>query len=99
MENQVQKSVPNAMLIMICGIISIPFCCGVGTVAGVIALIMSSKANKLISQDPNGYIASEVKNVKLGRTCSMIGLGLQVLAFLFYIVYFVVIIGIAGSSF
>ena len=89
MENQVQKSVPNAMVIMICGIVSIPFCCGLGTVAGVIALIMSSKANKLISADPDGY--SDAKNVKIGRTCAMIGLALQVLAALFYIIYFVVI--------
>ena len=87
MENQVQKSVPNAMLIMICGIVSIVFCCGLGTVAGVIALIMSSKAKKLISQDPEGY--SDAKNVKIGRTCAMIGLGLQLLAVLFYIIYIV----------
>ena len=95
MENQVQKSVPNAMLIMICGIVSIVFCCGLGTIAGVIALIMSSKANKLIAADPDGY--SDAKNVKIGRTCAMIGLGLQVLAVLFYIVYFVIILGAAAS--
>ena len=88
MENQVQKSVPNAIVIMICGIVSIVMCCGLGTVAGIVALIMSSKANQLIAEDPNGYIASDVKNVKIGRTCSMIGLGLQVLA---AIVYFIVV--------
>ena len=93
MENQVQKSVPNAMLIMICGIVSIPFCCGLGTVAGVIALIMSSKANKLIAQDPNGY--SDAKNVKIGRTCAMIGLGLQVLYVVGYIL--MLILGMAAS--
>ena len=86
MENQVQKSVPNAMLIMICGIASI-VCCGIGFVAGIVALIMSSKANKLIAQDPNGY--SDAKNVKIGRTCAMIGVGLQVLWILFYIIYIV----------
>jgi len=89
MENQSQKSVPNAMLIMICGIASILFCCGMGTIAGIVALIMSSKANKLITEDPSGYTQSEVKNVKLGRRCSMIGLGLQVLVFILYIAMFV----------
>ena len=87
MENQVQKSVPNAMLIMICGIVSIVFCCGLGTVAGVIALIMSSKANKLIAADPDGY--SDAKNVKIGRTCAMIGVGLQALWILLYIIYMI----------
>ena len=82
MENQVQKSVPNAMLIMICGIASI-VCCGIGIVAGVVSLIMSSKANKLIAEDPDGY--SDVKNVKIGRKCAMIGLGLQVLGFIVWI--------------
>tara|TARA_B100000700_G_C15011727_1_gene841296 strand:- start:759 stop:1049 length:291 start_codon:yes stop_codon:yes gene_type:complete len=95
MENQVQKSVPNAMLVMICGIASIVFCCGMGTIAGVVALIMSSKANKLIAEDPSGYNASEVKNVKLGRTCSMIGLGLQVIVVIIYIA--VIFFGVASS--
>ena len=61
----------------------IVFCCGLGTVAGAVAIIMSSKANKLIAEDPDGY--SDVKNVKIGRKCAMIGLGLQVLGFIVWI--------------
>jgi len=89
MENQVQKSVPNAMLIMICGIVSIVFCCGLGTVAGAVAIIMSSKANKLIAEDPDGY--SDAKNVKLGRKCAMIGLGLQVLAVIVWVFWMFIV--------
>ena len=95
MENQVQKSVPNAMLIMICGIVSIVFCCGLGTVAGAVAIIMSSKANKLIAEDPDGY--SNAKNVKIGRTCAMIGVGLQVLWILLYIIYIIFIVGLSAA--
>ena len=89
MENQVQKSVPNAMLIMICGIVSIVFCCGLGTVAGAVAIIMSSKANKLIAEDPDGY--SDAKNVKIGRKCAMIGLGLQVLAVIVWVFWMFIV--------
>jgi len=106
MENQFQtqtpaplKQLPNATLTLVLGIFSIlGACCYgvVGIIAGAIALVVSSKSNKLLKENPDGY--SDAGNHKAGRICAMVGLGLSVLYLVFLIIYFV-IYGVALSMY
>lgn len=95
------KKVPNNVGILVLGICSIfpgCICYGVpGIVCGIIALVMSTKANKLIQANPGMYDDGSKQLVKAGRVCAIIGLSLSILFFLFIIVY-VVIVGTALTS-
>jgi hypothetical protein len=80
--NQLQQPVPNSTAVLVLGIVSIIgcFCYGViGIVCAVIALILSSKANALIRQNPGAFTEGSVKNLNAGRICAIIGLILSLL--------------------
>jgi hypothetical protein len=95
------KKVPNNVGILVLGICSIfpgCICYGVpGIVCGIIALVLSSKANKLIQANPGMYDEGSKQLVKAGKICGIIGLSLSILFFLFIIIYFI-IVGTALSS-
>jgi hypothetical protein len=101
MNNLGTKKVPNNVGILVLGICSIfpgCFCYGVpGIVCGIIALVMSGKANKLIQENSGMYNEGSKQLVKAGRICAIIGLSLSILFFLFIIVYFV-FVGAALTS-
>ena len=91
MENQTQttaplKKLPNATLTLILGILSLPACCccGSGIIPAIIALIVSSKSNKLLKENPNGY--SDAGNHKAGRIIAIIGLSFSILYFIYNII-------------
>jgi len=70
---------PNAMAVLILGIISLVLTlitCGVGggVVTGIIGLVLGSGANKKIAETPDAFAETSVKNVKTGKTMSLIGL-------------------------
>ena len=89
------KKVPNNVGILVLGICSIfpgCVCYGVpGIVCGIIALVLSSKANKLIQANPGMYDDSSKQLVKAGRICAIIGLSLSILFFLFLIAYLIIV--------
>jgi hypothetical protein len=93
----VQPPLPNSTGILVLGILSIVFCCGVGVILGIIALVMSGKANTLFMSNPNYYSLSSYKNMKAGKTCAIIGTVLGGLSILYWIIY-VVILGAAISQ-
>ena len=101
MNNLGTKKVPNNVGILVLGICSIfpgCFCYGVpGIVCGIIALVMSTKANKLIEENPGMYDEASKQLVKAGKICGIIGLSLSILYFLFLIIYFI-FVGTALSS-
>lgn len=89
-----QQQLPNSTAVLVLGIISIVgcFCYGiVGLILGIIALVLASKANTLIEQNPGVYTEASVKNMRAGRVCAIIGASISALCFLFWIVYFVFI--------
>lgn len=97
MENQnlnTQQALPNATAILVLGILSIVFCfCYgiVGTILGIIGIVMASKANKLYQASPESYSESSYKNMKAGKVCSIIGVsisGIYLLIMLIYIAFF-----------
>ena len=96
MENQninTQQALPNATGVLVLGILSIVFCfCYgiIGTILGIIAIVMSSKASKLYLSSPESYTESSYKNMKAGRVCAIIGTcisGIYLLIMLVYIAF------------
>jgi len=94
--NQVQPPLPNATAILVLGILSIVIC----FITGIIALVMAKKEMALYEANPGMYSAASYSNVKTGRICAIIGIVLQGIGILFYILFaiiFVSAIGAAGS--
>lgn len=80
--NQLQQPAPNATAVLVLGIVSIVgcFCYGIiGVICGIIALILYSKANREVVQNPGAYTEGSIKNLKAGRICAIIGLILSAL--------------------
>lgn len=77
---QPQVPLPNATAILVLGIASIVtcFCYGiVGIICGIIAIVMSNTAKTTYESNPAAYTSSSYSNVKTGRICAYIGLGLS----------------------
>lgn len=76
----VQEKLPNSGGILTLGILSIVFTGLLGLILSIIALSMSSSAMREYEQNPGRYSESSYKNVKAGRTCAIVELGLLGLA-------------------
>jgi hypothetical protein len=78
-----QTSLPNSGGILAMGIISIAsFCCCwglIGVVLGIIAIIMSSRAEKAYRLDSELYTEASYKNMQAGRVTAIIGLSLAII--------------------
>jgi hypothetical protein len=76
-QNQYELKVdlPNATVVLVLGILSIPACCfhGSGILFAIPALILASSATKLYVADPEKYTESSFKNLKAGKICAWIG--------------------------
>lgn len=91
MENK--KDLPNAVGILILGILSIVTCICygfVGLILGIISLVMASSALKELTANPEGYTASSVSNVKAGKVCAIIGVILSSLMLIFVIIAIII---------
>ncbi len=88
---------PNSQGILILGIFSLitTFCCGgigfVGLVLGIIAVVMSSKAEQMYLANPAAYTEASYKNVNSGRICGIIGIVVNGILILAGIVYLLVL--------
>jgi hypothetical protein len=92
---QVQQPLPNSTAVLVLGIVSIIgcFCYGiVGTVCGIIALVLASKSKKLYEANPEAYTVSSFKNMNAGRICAIIGLILSII-YLALVIFGISIIG------
>ena len=77
---------------LVCGIISLVLgCWGVGIVTGIIALVLSSKYKKAHNGVHNGQS-------KAGFICGLIGVILNGICIVYYIIIFVAAAGMAGAS-
>lgn len=84
-----QQALPNATIVLVLGILSIVTCCCygvIGLVLGVVALVLSKKDRALYTANIAYYTESSFKNLNAGRVCAIIGLILNILVVLFYIV-------------
>lgn len=92
--------VPNAVAVLVLGILSIVFCwCYglVGIILGIIALVLAGKGVKLYQENPQAYSLSSFNNLKAGKICALIGTILSGLYLIFIIIY-LVILGTAIST-
>ncbi|WP_396167962.1 CCC motif membrane protein [Flavobacterium sp.] len=92
MENQ---KLPNATAVLVLGILSILTCCCYGLFGlalGIIALVLASKDMRLYKESPEKFI--NYKNLNVGRILAIIGIVLNVLS----LVYFIVIISMIGMD-
>ncbi len=85
-----QQQIPNSTAVLVLGIISIVgcFCYGIiGLILGIIALVLSGKANALYQANPGTYSEASLKNLKAGKICAIIGTCLSALYFIFLVIY------------
>ncbi|MFT3844096.1 MAG: CCC motif membrane protein [Lacibacter sp.] len=92
--NQVQPPLPNATTVLVLGILSIVIC----FITGIIALVMAKKDLALYEANPGMYSQASYNNLKVGRICAIVGIVLQALGILAYIIFVVVLVGAIGAS-
>jgi M penetrans paralogue family 26 len=95
-----QPALPNATAALVLGIISIPtcFCAGlIGLTAGIIAIVLGSKAIKLYRSNPSAYTISSYNNANAGKICGIIGTVLSAL-YLLYVAIYLLFVGTLMTS-
>ncbi len=98
--NGMQQNLPNATIVLVLGILSILTCCCygvIGLILGIIALVLSKKDRAAYATNFSVYTESSYKNLNAGRICAIIGLILNILTILFYIVI-IAMFGLATLS-
>jgi len=83
---------PNATATLVLGILSIVVC----FICGIIALIISNRDVSLYRANPELYSEASYNNIRAGRICSIIGIALQVIGLVFYIILIAFAVSTAG---
>ena len=87
---------PNATAVLVLGICSIVFSCFfVGSVLGIIGIVLSSKGRKMYKDNPSLYEGYGQLNA--GFIMSIIGTSLGALYIIYWIIW-VIILGTAATS-
>jgi hypothetical protein len=82
-----QLPLPNAVLILVFGIVGIVLSCNIiGLVLNIVGLVLASQALKKADTQPGQYTESSIKQARAGRICSIIGLCIFGLAMIFVVV-------------
>ncbi len=90
--------VPNATAVLVLGILSIVFCCFIGLVLGIIALVLAGKGIAAYNENPNKYSVASFKNLKAGKVCAIVGLCVSAL-YTIYWIFYIMIVGAALTTF
>ena len=88
-----KQRLPNDTLILVMGILSIIGCCCYGlpgTIFGIVAIILGTKATKLYQSEPEKY--DGYGNVQAGKIMGIIGVVLSIV----YIILIIVAISMFG---
>lgn len=84
---------PNATAALVLGILSIVIC----FICGIIALVISNKDLAMYRANPELYSTASYNNIKAGRICAIIGIALQVVGLIVYIIFIAFFISMAGN--
>jgi len=88
-----KQTLPNSTTVLVLGILSIVFTCFfVGTVLGIIGLVLGGKSKKIYQADPENYDGFGALNA--GWIMSIVGTVLGSL----YIVYSIIWVAILGGA-
>ncbi len=90
-----KEKLPNAMAVLILGILSILTCCcyGMGLILGIVALVLAKKDIALYQTNPEQY--SGFQNINTGRILAIIGIILSAI-YLAWLIYAFMFIGQEG---
>lgn len=91
---QILPALPNSTAVLVLGILSIVVC----FITGIIALVMAKKDLDLYNANPGTYSASSYSNIKTGRICAIIGIIIQGLGLIAYIIFVAVLVGTIGKE-
>jgi hypothetical protein len=91
-----RKPLPNASTVLVLGILSIVLGCGVGLILGIIGLIQAKEPKRLYDENPDGW--DNYGNLNAGRIMSIIGICLNSVAVVFFVIYFLIIGAILGTA-
>lgn len=92
--NAGSMQLPNATATLVLGILSIVVC----FICGIIALVISNKDIAMYKANPELYSAASYNNIKAGRVCAIIGLALQVIGIIIYIIMIAFVFTVASQS-
>jgi hypothetical protein len=103
-ENMQQQSakpemLPYALPAMIIGIVSLVVFCYMGWIMAIVGLNLWKKAKAEWDANPGKYSLTSFKMANAGRICSTIGIIVGLVAMVYWVVYFIFIIGIATHSY
>jgi hypothetical protein len=84
-----QQPLQNATAVLVLGILSLVIC-GLGLVLSIIALVLANKDLRMYNGSPELYTPSSLSNLKGGRICAIIGLILNCLVIVFYVVVIII---------
>ena len=84
---------PNATATLVLGILSIVIC----FICGIIALVISNRDMEMYRTDPGLYSEASFNSLKAGRICAIVGICLQLVGLLFYILVIVFAVSTATS--
>lgn len=86
-------TLPFSTPVFILGIVSLVVCM-VGLITSILTIILAEKDLKLYKANPDLYTSHSYNQLKIGRTCAIIGLVLNVVIIIFYILYIVFILAL-----
>ncbi len=80
-QNGLKEDLPNSTLVLILGILSIPFCCcfPISLPLGIIAWVMGHKGVSEYKENPEAYTRSSYSNMNAGKITAIVGVVLTVL--------------------
>lgn len=85
---------PNATATLVLGILSIVIC----FICGIVALAISNKDMSLYRANPELYSEASYNNIKAGRICAIIGIALQLVGLVLYILIIAFAVTAGGFS-
>jgi len=91
---QVLPSLPNATAVLVLGILSIVVC----FITGIIALVLANRDIALYNANPGTYSASSLSNIKTGRICAIVGISLQLVGLIIYIIFIVAMFSAVATN-
>lgn len=95
-----QETLPNSTGVLVLGILGIvfSFCYAIpGIILSIIGLSMAGGADRRYKADPNRYTVSSYNNLKAGRICGYIGLGLSILMLIIFVIYIIWYVNMMNS--
>jgi hypothetical protein len=91
---QVLPALPNATAVLVLGILSIVVC----FITGIIALVLANKDMALYNANPGVYSPSSLSNIKTGRICAIVGIALQLVGLIIYIIFIVALFSSVATN-